>query len=83
MAASSKVEEQVTLKIFDILGREVTTLVNETQKPGNYEIEFSARGGSGSDGDGSSVSRRITSGIYFYRLRAGDFVETRKMILLR
>jgi hypothetical protein len=67
---------QVTLKVFDLLGSEVTTLVNEEQPQGNYEVEFSARG---EPGNGSE----LTSGIYFYRLQAGEFVETRKMILLR
>ena len=66
----------VTLKVFDVLGREVSTLVNEKQKPGNYEVEF----------DGSE----LTSGIYFYRLQvypaigwAGDYIETKKMVLLK
>jgi hypothetical protein len=75
--------KKVKLIVYDLLGREVTTLVNKEQSEGNYEVEFSANGGSGSDGDGSSVSRRITSGIYFYRLQAGDYVETKKMILLK
>ncbi len=59
----------VTLKIYDILGRVVTTLVNERQKPGNYEVQF----------DASSLA----SGIYFYQLRAGTFVKSRKMLLLK
>ena len=59
----------VNLVVYDAIGREVTTLVNEEQKPGNYEVEFN-----GSD---------LTSGIYFYRLHAGNFIETRKMLLLR
>jgi len=58
-----------TLKIYDILGREVATLLNKEQKPGNYEIQFDA-----SD---------LTSGIYFYRLQSGSFVESRKMILIK
>ena len=60
---------KVQLDIYDILGRVVTTLVNENQNSGNYTIEF----------DG----RNLTSGIYFYNLRAGSFNQTRKMILLR
>ena len=59
----------VTLKVFDILGREVKTLVNQEQKPGLYEIPF------GSDG--------LASGIYFYRLQADNFIQTKKMILLK
>jgi ligand-binding sensor domain-containing protein len=59
----------VTFRIYDILGREVATVVNEEKPAGNYEIEFMGKG--------------LPSGIYFYRLSAGDFVETKKMILLR
>ena len=61
----------VTLKVYDILGREVATLVNEQQKPGYYEVQF------------TSNNVQLTSGVYFYRIQAGDFVETKKMILLR
>jgi len=59
----------VSLRIFDILGREVTTLVNEEKQPGTYEVKFDAT--------------RLSSGIYFYRLKAGSFIETKKMILMR
>jgi hypothetical protein len=67
----------VTLKVYDLLGREVATLVNEEKPAGEYEVEF----------DGSN----LPSGIYFYQLRAGDpstgsgqgYSETRKMVLLR
>ena len=57
------------LKVFDILGNEVAELVNEKQSAGSYSVEF--------DGSG------FASGIYFYRLDAGDFVETKRMILLK
>jgi len=57
------------LKIYDILGREVTTLVNEKQKPGNYVVSWNAS--------------NFSSGIYFYKITSGDFVSTRKMILLK
>jgi hypothetical protein len=67
------------LKIFDVLGNEIATLVSEEKQPGDYEIEFSAKGGSASGGNAYS----LPSGIYFYQLRAGSFVETKKMILLR
>jgi photosystem II stability/assembly factor-like uncharacterized protein len=59
----------VTLKVFDITGREVQTLVNEKLQPGTYETTF----------DGS----QLTSGIYFYRMVSGDFKQTRKLILLK
>jgi hypothetical protein len=75
--------QNVTLIVYDILGKEVTTLVDQKQQPGNYEVQFSAKGGSGSAGDGSSVNRRITSGIYFYRLKADEFLQTKKMLLIR
>jgi len=61
--------ELVKLKIYDLLGREMKTLVNEEKTVGNYEIEFDAR--------------ELTSGIYFYRLQTGDFVQTKKMLLLK
>ncbi len=60
---------QVTLKIFDILGKEVATLVNEKQNPGSYSLNF----------DGSNLS----SGLYYYRLESGNYSDTRKMILIR
>jgi aminopeptidase N len=59
----------VTLKVYDVLGREVATLVNEEKLSGSYEIKF----------DGSDLS----SGVYFYKLQAGSFVQTRKMIYLK
>lgn len=59
----------VQLKVYDILGREVATLVNETKAPGNYVVNFNAS--------------NLASGIYFYMLKAGNFVQTKKMILLR
>ncbi len=58
----------VNLIIYDILGRELATLVNESLKPGSYEVEW----------DGSNFA----SGIYFYKLIAGDFVDVKKMVLL-
>ena len=67
----------VSIKVFDVLGKEVATLVNEEKSPGNYEVEFNASS--------------LVSGIYFYQLKAVDpesssgqsFVDTRKMILLK
>jgi len=59
----------VTLKVYDVLGNEITTLVNEEKPVGRYEVKF--------NGDG------LTSGIYFYQLLAGNFVETKKMVLIK
>ncbi len=59
----------VTLKIYDVLGREVATLVNAKREAGRYEAEFNAKG--------------LSSGIYIYRIQAGTFVESKKMILLK
>jgi type IX secretion system substrate protein len=57
------------LKVYDILGNEITRLVDEAKFPGTYEVEF----------EGNDLS----SGVYFYQLKAGDFLETRKMILIK
>jgi hypothetical protein len=66
----------VVLKIYDILGREVATLVNEKLQPGHYEVEWDA---SQAVGMGTSYP----SGVYFYKLTAGDFAATKKMVLLK
>lgn len=57
------------LKVYDVLGNEVATLVNEEKPAGVYEVTFDAS--------------NLASGMYLYRLQAGSFVETKKMILLR
>ncbi len=59
----------VTLRVYDVLGKDVATLVNKEQSAGSYEVEFDAN--------------NLTSGVYFYRIRTSNFVETKKMILLR
>ena len=69
----------VTLKVYDVLGNEVATLVNEEKPAGTYEVEFSAIDGSAFGGDAD----KLTSGIYFYQLKARNFVETKKMIFLK
>jgi len=69
----------VTLKVYDVLGNEVATLVNEEKPAGNYEIIFSAKGGSASGRNAYNLS----SGIYFYKLTAGNSSEVKKMILLK
>jgi hypothetical protein len=58
-----------TVNVYDVLGREVATLVNEVKEPGSYTVHW----------DASSVG----SGVYFYRLRAGSFVQTRRMMLVK
>ncbi len=63
-----------TLKVFDVLGNEVATLVDEYRPAGNYELDFNV---------GRDSSPALASGIYFYQLKAGDYVETKKMILLK
>jgi len=59
----------VVIKVFCILGNEIETLVNEEKSVGSYEFEFNAT--------------NLPSGIYFYRLQAGSFVETKKMVLMK
>ncbi|MEJ2195795.1 MAG: metallophosphoesterase [Ignavibacteriaceae bacterium] len=63
----------VSLKVYDESGNEVATLLNENKPAGAYEAEFSL----------ADVSTDLPSGIYYYKLQAGSFLETRKMILLR
>jgi minor extracellular serine protease Vpr len=71
------VSGNVTIKVFDILGREVATLIDEYKPAGRYEIEFSPTGGP------ESRIKNPASGVYFYQLRTESFVQTKKMILLR
>ncbi|GAB6283489.1 MAG: hypothetical protein STSR0008_22620 [Ignavibacterium sp.] len=67
--ASIGSQQFVTLKIYDVLGKEIATLVNEEKPAGEYEVKF----------DGIT----LPSGVYFYQLKAGSYFETKKMILLR
>jgi hypothetical protein len=59
----------VSLKVFDLLGREVATIVSEELAPGNYTRQWNAGG--------------MSSAVYFYQLKAGTFLETKRLILLR
>ncbi|MBM2841049.1 MAG: hypothetical protein HW412_1577, partial [Bacteroidetes bacterium] len=68
-----------SLRVYDVLGRELATLINEMLEPGKHAVTFSAEGGSASGGDASTLS----SGVYFYRLTSPTGTITRKMILLR
>jgi hypothetical protein len=73
----------VTLKVYDILGNEIATLVNEEKPAGNYEVEFSAAGGPASSIKHLASGIGYASGVYFYRLRVGNFVQTKKMIFAK
>ena len=61
--------ELVNIKVYDALGNEFATLVNEEKPAGTYEFEFNGTG--------------LPSGIYFYQLKAGSFVKTKKMVLMK
>ena len=67
----SKGGTSVSLKVFDLLGREVATLVDEVKQPGIYNSQFSIR------------NSQLSSGVYFYILQAGDYISTKKMVLLK
>jgi hypothetical protein len=62
-------QSAVKLLVYDVVGREVATLVNSTLQAGNYEAEF----------DGTNLA----SGVYFYRIEAGDFKDVKKMVLIK
>jgi hypothetical protein len=59
----------VLLKVFDVIGQEIATLVDEFQNAGNHKVLFS--------------NNRLSGGIYFYKIFAGDFIDVKKMILLK
>ena len=59
----------VTLKVYDVLGNEVTTLINKEKSAGSYEVEFSAT--------------NLPSGVYFYQLKSNSFFQTKKMLLIK
>jgi len=68
-AVASGLSLSVTLKVYDVLGTEITILVNEEKPAGSYEVEYNAS--------------NLPSGVYFYQLNAGSFIETKKMILIK
>lgn len=63
------INSHVSFKVYDLLGREIVTLVQEAQHPGTYEIRFDAR--------------HLSSGTYFYKLQADNFVVVRKMTIMK
>ena len=62
-------QSKVVIKVYDILGNEITTLMDEEKSVGTYELTWNAE--------------QLPSGVYFYQLKAGSFVETKKMLLLK
>ena len=74
IARETKQSQLVSLKVFDVLGNEIATLVNEEKAAGNYEVEFNSN---------ANFIRDLPSGVYFYTLTAGTFIRTRKMVLLK
>ena len=67
-------ETRVDVRVFNSAGQQIRTLVQENQQPGYYKVKWDLRGVSGD---------RLPSGVYFYRIRAGGFIRTRKMVILR
>jgi len=63
------------LKVYDVLGNEVATLVSEYKPAGKYEVEFNSVG--------TSRDLSLPSGIYFYQLKAGNYLEIKKMVLIK
>ena len=68
------IQAQVTLTVYDMLGREVTQLVNTTQEAGYRSVKWDATDMHG---------RPVSTGVYLYQIRSGEFVQTRKMVLLK
>ncbi len=64
------VVSNVSLKVYDLLGKEIATLVNEVQQPGSYNVKF-------------SINPTLSAGIYFYKLQADNFAQTKKMMLIK
>jgi hypothetical protein len=77
---STKIEFQITdfgfvsLKVYDVLGNEIAVLTNKEIPAGKYEVIFDSHSGE---------VRNLTSGIYYYQLKAGDIIQTKKMIFLK
>lgn len=74
IVSGAKQSQLVTLKVYDVLGNEIATLVNGEFPAGEYEVTFDV---------GTSRDLSLTSGIYFYQLRAGDLIQTKKMVYLK
>ncbi len=70
----AKGEVQVTLEVFNTRGQKIRTLVNESRQAGSYSVTWDSR---------NDFGRAVSSGVYFYRMQAGNFMESKKLILLR
>lgn len=70
------IDNYVTIKVYDILGKEIFTLVNELKQAGRYVISFNAR-------LMARQGNNLSSGIYYYKIKAGSFEKVRKMVLIR
>jgi photosystem II stability/assembly factor-like uncharacterized protein len=68
----------VSIKVYDVLGNEIASLVNEEKPPGSYSLQFTIE-----DISTSQTGSQLSSGVYFYQLKASNFVETKKMLLLK
>jgi len=69
------VNSKVSLKVYDVLGNEVAILVNEEKPAGKYQVNFNAQQ--------TTNNQQLSSGVYFYQLRAGQFVQTKKFVLIK
>ena len=67
-------QAQVTLTVYDLMGREVTQLINTTQEAGYRSVQWNAT---------DSFGKPVSAGVYFYEIQAGEFVQTKKMVLLK
>jgi len=78
------VSSHVVLKVYDILGNEIATLVDDYKPAGKYEVEFTVGQDSSPDvAIGTSARSGYSSGVYIYKLQAGNFIETKKMVLMK
>ncbi|HAQ60729.1 TPA: hypothetical protein DCR49_01805 [Candidatus Delongbacteria bacterium] len=66
-------DSQVSLKVFDMLGQEVASLVDEYQNAGRYSVQFNTENG----------IKSLSAGVYFYRLKANSFVSVKKLMLIK
>ena len=69
IGSSFSANSYVTFRVYDVLGREVSTLVDKVKKAGRYEVKFDAS--------------NLPSGVYFYRITAGNFVDTKKLMVVK